>query len=277
MAEIARPASSSTEDEGQPVRRLALIVEYDGTRYAGFQLQVNQPTIQGAIEQAITDFTGEHTRIRGASRTDSGAHARGQVVDFLTSADYSVGTFLRALNYYLPADIKVQASYEVVSDFHSRRSAASRMYRYSILNLPALSPLRRYTHHLVPEELDIKKMGTAAQYLVGVHDFRAIAVGHPADQSAVRQVFRWDVCRNEESVIIECEANGFLRHQIRQANAILVEVGKGKWPETIVKDTLENRLPEGLTWSSLPARGLCLMKVTYPDFWDKVKASNETE
>ena len=278
MAYSARPANNLSEDpEGQPVRRLALIVEYEGTHYAGFQLQANQPTIQGAIEKALTDFTGEQIRIRGASRTDSGTHAMGQMVDFLTDSAHSVGTFLKALNYYLPADIKVQASFEVVSDFHSRRTATSRTYRYSILNQAALSPLRRFTHHLVTGELDTRKMATAAQYLVGVHDFRPLSVGHPADKSAVRRVFRWDVCQEQDSLIIECEANGFLRRQIRQANSILVEVAKGKWPETIVRDTLDGNLPQGVMWTSLPARGLCLMKVTYSDFWNQVKASYEAD
>ena len=88
---------------------------------------------------------------------------------------------------------------------------------------------------------------------------------------------RWDVRKEQETIIIECEATGFLKHQIRQANAILVEVGKGKLPTSIVKDILENKLPEGMVWSTLPALGLCLMKVTYTNFWDKVKATDETD
>jgi len=120
-------------------------------------------------------------------------------------------------------------------------------------------------------------MSQAAQHLVGILDFRPLALSHPIEKSAVRQVMRWDVRREEETIIIECEATGFLKHQIRRANAILVEVGKGKWPASIVKDTLDNKLPEGLVWPSLPARGLCLMKVTYTNFWDKVKATDETD
>lgn len=267
----------SEETQGQPERRLALIVEYDGTKYAGFQIQLDQPTIQGAIEQALTAFTGGRIRIRGASRTDSGVHATGQVVDFLTQASYPVGTFARALNYYLPPDIKVQAACQVALDFHSRINAASRIYRYRILNRTWPSPLSRYTQHWVREELNTDSMLLAAQHLVGVHDFRPLALSHPMEKSAVRQVMRWDVRREQETIVIECEANGFLKHQIRRANALLVEVGKGKWPTSIVKDTLENRLPEGLVWPSLPARGLCLMQVTYLDFWDKVKATDETD
>jgi tRNA pseudouridine38-40 synthase len=272
----------NADTPGQPERRLALIVEYDGTHYVGFQLQLDQPTIQGALEKALTAFTREQIRIRGASRTDSGAHAIGQVVDFLTRATYPVGNFPRALNYYLPPDIKVQAAFQVTSDFHSRINAESRIYRYRILNRTWPSPLGRHIHHWVREELDTDKMSRAAQHLVGVHDFRPLASGHPMEKSAVRRVMRWDVRREQDTVVIDCEANGFLKHQIRQANGILVEVGKGKWPSSIVKDTLDHRLPEGLVWPSLPAHGLCLMQVTYPasgnlDFWDKVKATDETD
>jgi tRNA pseudouridine38-40 synthase len=256
---------------------VALIVEYDGTHYAGFQLQSQQPTIQGEIERALNKFTGELIRIRAASRTDSGAHARGQVVDFLTTAPYPISYFSRALNYYLPPDIKVQTAYEMLLDFHSRRDAASRTYRYSVLNREWPSPLERHSQHWVKEPLNVDKMNRAAQSLVGVHDFRTLASGHPENLSAVRNVMRWVVWRQDETVIIECQANGFLRHQIRRANAALVEIGKGRWPEEITKDTLENRLPEGVAWPSLPARGLCLMQVTYPDFWSKVRTSNETE
>lgn len=259
------------------MRRLALIVEYDGTQYVGFQVQPHQPTIQGAIEEALTAFTREQIRIRGASRTDSGAHATGQVVDFITRASYPVGNFPRALNYYLPTDIKVQAAYEVTLDFHSRKNAASRIYRYRILNRTWQSPLSRYTQHWIREKLDTDIMSQAAQHLVGVHDFRPLALSHPIEKSAVRRVMRWDVRREQETIVVECEASGFLKHQIRRANAILVEVGKGKWPASIVKDTLDNKLPEGLIWPSLPARGLCLMEVTYTDFWDKVKETDETD
>jgi tRNA pseudouridine38-40 synthase len=256
---------------------MALILEYDGTRYAGFQLQEHHATIQGEIEAALNKFTGEKIRVRAASRTDSGAHARGQVVDFLTSAPYRVGVFPRALNYYLAPDVRVQAAFEMTPDFHSRRDADSRTYKYRILTRPGPSALDRYTHHWVKEALNIDLMAAAAQHLVGSHDFRPLAVGHPRDKSAVRNVMRWDVRREDETVIIECQANGFLRHQIRRANGVLVEVGRGRLPEETLQDILENRGTEGLAGSSLPARGLCLMKVSYPNFWSKVRASHETE
>ena len=256
-------------------RKLALIVEYDGTRYSGFQLQTAQPTIQGAIEEALVRFTGQPTRIRGASRTDSGAHALGQVVDFETRAGYPVEIFSQALNYYLPPDVKIQAGYEMLPEFHCRRDASSRTYRYLIVNRLVPSPVRRYTHHWVRESLDVDRMSAGASALVGQHDFRSLAAGYPADLSAVRMVRRWEVWRDGDTVIIECEANGFLRHQIRRANGLLVGIGLSRWTKEIITDVLEGRLSQRFGWPSLPARGLCLMRVTYPNFWSRVRTENE--
>ena len=258
-------------------RRLALVVEYDGTSYHGFQVQDQQPTVQGEIERALKRFTQQDIRIRGASRTDSGAHAQGQVVDFLTASEHTPDRFLRGLNFYLPADISIQEAYQVDPEFHSRRSALSRIYRYSIYNRSQLSPIRRISHHWEKRGLDTGKMAVAAEGLVGEHDFRPLAASHPKEKSAVRRVSRWDVWREGDTVIIECEANGFLRHQIRRANALLVGVGTGKWPENIIADALEARLPQNWAFPTLPARGLCLMIVTYPNSWQRVKKINEAD
>ena len=289
----------SAAPAGQFHRRLALVVEYDGARYAGFQFQNRQPTIQGAIETALNRLTGETIRIRAASRTDSGAHALGQVVDFQTGSRYPADTFLNALNYYLPVDIRVQQAFEMQPDFHSRRDAASRIYRYRILNRPRPSPLRRRECCWIREPLQIDAMNEAAQALVGTHDFRPLALGHPPERSAVRTALRWEVSREGDAgdmVVITCEANGFLRHQIRRANAILVEIGKGKWPKETMRLILQGAEPTGAgaavsagttaeiaamagetnSWPALPAHGLCLVQVTYRDFWSKVKLQDET-
>ena len=258
-------------------RRLALVVEYDGSCYQGFQVQHQRPTIQGEIEQALKRFTQVDIRIRGASRTDSGAHAQGQVVDFTTVAEHPPHQFLRGLNFYLPADIGIQEAYEVDTEFHSRRSALTRIYRYHILNQSQQSPIRRHTHHWARETLDTAKMAGAAQGLVGEHDFRPLAASHPKEKSAVRRVSRWDVWRDGDTVIIECEANGFLRHQIRRANALLVGVGTDKWDESIITDSLKAKLPQNWAFPILPAKGLCLMRVTYPESWQKVKNTDEAD
>ena len=270
-----------------PGRRLALVVEYDGGNYAGFQYQNQQPTIQGEIETAINRFTGETVRIRGASRTDSGAHALGQVVDFPTASRYPPDTFLRALNHYLPPDIRVQQAFEMQPDFHSRRDAASRTYRYQILNRPQPSPLRRRDCCWIREPLQVEPMNLAAEKLPGRRDFRPIAPEHPPERSAVREVYRWQVARADDLVVIECQANGFLKRQIRRINAVLVEIGKGNWPVAALEAILDGGNPaddgtaattakRGGQLPSLPAHGLCLVKVTYRDFWSKVKLDDET-
>ena len=237
------------------------MVEYQGTRYSGFQLQVGHPTIQGELEKALAQFTGQPTRIRGASRTDSGTHAKGQVVDFLTATQHPLERFVPALNFHLPEDINVLQAYRVDEKFNSRRCALSRTYRYSILNRPAPSPLRRHSHHWIRESLDVGMMAEAAQLLVGVHDFRALAVGHPQDRSAVREVMRWEIVKSEDNIVIECEATGFLKQQIRKANGILTEIGRGRFPV--------NKLTQALAGDVsgtplLPAHGLCLISVRYP-------------
>lgn len=237
------------------------MVEYQGTGYAGFQLQVDHPTIQGELEKALAKFTGQETRIRGASRTDSGAHAKGQMVDFLTSTQHPLVRFAPALNFHLPEDIKVLEAYQVDEGFDSRRCALSRVYQYSILNRHSPSPLRRHSHFWIRDGLDIEKMIQAAQLLVGTHDFRALAVGHPEDRSAVRSVLRWEVERVGDSVVIECEANGFMKQQIRKSNGLLTEIGRGKYPVERVTQALGG---DASGAPLLPAHGLCLISVKYP-------------
>ena len=264
-------------------RRLELIVEYEGTNYAGFQLQAAESTIQGEIEKALFRFTGETVRIRAASRTDSGAHAMGQVVDFVSGSTHATDTFIGALNHYLPADIRVTSAADVRQDFHSRRDAVGRTYQYRILNRPRPSALKRRYTLWVREPLTIERMNQAARDLVGQRDFRPFAPSHPLDKSAVRNVRRWEVGVSKddsEIITITCEANGFMQHQIRRTNAVLVEIGKGNLPEDTVKRILEQRdkiegiLKPGLV-PTLPARGLCLLEVKYQVPWAQVENNYE--
>ena len=240
-------------------------MEYQGTNYAGFQLQRGPPTIQGELERALARFTGDQIRIRGASRTDSGAHAVGQVVDFLTRTKHPVERFAPALNYYLPLDIRVLTARRVASEFNSRRDALSRTYQYRILNRDAPSALRRHTHLWVRECLDVPRMSAAARALCGTHDFRTLSSGHPPELSAVRRVFRWEVSRQGDTVTIECEATGFLKQQIRRINGILTEIGKNKQPIELVEQVLRTGNPVPEAAPTLSAHGLCLIEVKYPE------------
>ena len=254
---------TGSPSDGIP-RRIAMWVEYQGSNYNGFQLQVNHPTIQAALEEALYLFTGEKIRIRGASRTDSGAHALGQVVDFLTVSRHATDKFPAALNYFLADDIRILSAAVVPESFNSRRSAQSRAYRYRILARPEPSALCRFTHFWVREQLGLELMQEAAMELIGTHDFRVISPGHPGDRSAVRTVSRWDIRRETETVVIECEADGFLKQQIRKTNGILLEIGKRKQPPGSMRRVLEGSV-EIQDFPILPAKGLCLVEVKYPE------------
>ena len=261
-------------------RRIALVVAYEGTQYAGFQLQAAVPTIQGELEKAFNRLTGEHARVRGASRTDSGAHAICQVVDLATRSTHENRVIVAAMNHYLPDDIRVITASEAPQEFHARRSATRRDYRYSIVNRPVPSPLLRRTHHAEPAPLNLDAMQMAAHSLLGIRDFRHIATAHPDDRSAVRQVFQWDVKRqsdDQDVIVIDCAANGFLRHQIRRANAVLVEIGKGRLPIHAIADSLAGRTQQLHNIPTLPAKGLCLQHVHYPEFNHLLKVDSYHE
>jgi len=246
--------------------RLTLIVEYDGTNFYGFQYQTGLPTVQRQLEEAIGKLTGEEARVRGASRTDSGVHAAGQVVDFLTTARFPEETWTKALNFHLPWDIKVKATYNVPTDFNSRRRATTRTYRYTILNRKTPSPLLHNRCAWIREPLDTEKMHRGAQALVGLHDFSAFAGTLPPEKSGVREAKSWSVWREGELVLVEARANAFLPHQILRTNGLLVQIGTGKARESAVQETLEGSIINGNRAASLPPQGLCLMKVEYPDF-----------
>ena len=256
-------------------KRLALVLEYDGTSYKGFQLQASAPSIQGEVERAIARLTGEMTRVRGASRTDTGAHAKGQVVDFLTRARYTTETFINALNSYLPPDIKVRGAWDIPLDFNSRKDAVGRVYRYRLLNSRWPSALARRSSHWVSPPLDVARMREATVHLLGTHDYSSFTGSMPPGRSTIRQIRRWDVWRQGELVLIEAEANSFLPRQIRRTNGILVEIGLNRLPVDMIKGMLDGAFGTLKRWPMLPAKGLCLMEVSYPDLQLTVQGDYE--
>ena len=261
-----RMTSPSAADAKE--RRIALVVAYEGSEYAGFQWQAGAPTIQEELEKAFFKLTGEAARVRGASRTDSGAHALGQVVDVATRSAHGPDVIRAAMNHYLPDAIRVTVASEMPAGFNARRSATQRRYRYSILNRRVPSPLLRRTHHLEPIPLNLEAMRRASESLLGIRDFRQLATGHPADRSAVRLVYSWVVeihPADTDVITIDCTANGFLRHQIRRSNAVLVEIGKGNLPVHAMADALAGRIQKRSNIPTLPAKGLCLQQVHYPE------------
>ncbi len=246
------------------------MVEYEGTRYYGCQFQSNVPTIQGEIEHALGRFTGERIRIACASRTDAGVHAQGQVMGFKTNCNLPLDTFVRALNHYLPQDIAVRKAFPVSDDFDVRRSACSREYCYRIVNSPTPSPLWRRSAYFVPKLLDVAAMNEASKALIGTHDFAPFASSVDGRKSTVRTVYRAEVTREDELVTFHMVANSFLPHQVRNTIGALVKVGLGKSDVERFGQIACSKTPAS-AGPALPARGLCLMKVNYPDdgAWDE--------
>lgn len=245
-------------------RRLALLVEYEGTAYGGSQLQANTETVQGALERALSSLTGESIRLALAGRTDAGVHALGQVASFATRKRHSLDGLVRGTNSLLPGDISVRSAAEVSLDFDPRRHAASRWYRYTLyLGRGRPAVLRRFVWHVPAPGLDLDAMSEAAGHLNGRHDFAAFTQPSEARRRVTeREVLRGAFGRQSRMLCFDIEARAFLMQMVRRIMGALVEVGSGKRSpddfETLVRDA-----PPGGAKLVAPARGLCLMKVRY--------------
>jgi len=249
--------------------KIVLIMEYNGTHYHGFQLQAKLPTIQGELEKAIWKLTGERCRVTTASRTDSGVHAKGQVVSFRTGSPLPTKTFIDGLNYYLPRDIAVKAAYRVDDSFNVRRNALSREYSYHILNSPTRSPLWEGFSYLVPSHLDTEAMNQACQVLIDEHDFASFATCMGMEtRNTVRRVYSAQIEKDRELVTFNIVANSFLPHQVRNTVGALIRVGLSKMTPDEFGNLLEVKQP-GLAGPTAPACGLYLMQVNYPHSWER--------
>jgi len=243
-------------------RRVALLLEYDGARFAGSQLQSNAVTVQGVLEDAIVKATEEPSRVAFAGRTDAGVHARGQVAAFSTTSRLDCETLQRALNAWLPDDLVLRDIAEVASDFDPRRDARRRRYRYVIDNGPVRPALDRGRAWHVAVPLDLEAMAAAARCLAGKRDFAAFA-SRLEDEAAstVRELFSFEVARDGASIYLDVEANAFLPHQVRRMTGSLVEVGRGKLSVEDHAALLEG--PPASAGPVAPAHGLYLMAVEY--------------
>lgn len=241
--------------------KYVLLVEYDGTHYHGFQWQVGLPTIQDEMEKAIKKFCRSNSRVMAAGRTDSGVHAKGQVVSFRARPGLSATTLVKALNYYLPQDIAVKTACVADDDFDVRRDALNREYHYHILNSKTRSPLSRRFALLIPGLLNIEMMNEACQLMQGEHDFISFTSSLD-NKSTVRYVHEAKVEKKGDFVIFRMIANSFLPHQIRHTMGLLLRLGFGKIDSRGFKGIMEAR-SLGLAGPSAPPCGLCLVKVNY--------------
>ena len=249
--------------------RVVLILEYDGSNYHGSQLQANSLTVQGEIEKALQKLTGEKTRIKAASRTDAGVHAKGQVISFKTGSTLPLKSFIEGLNHYLPDDIAVKEAYKADDSFDVRRGAVSREYRYYMLNSPTRSPIRQGFSCRVTGNLDIEAMNQACQALIGRHDFTSfVSSAETARRKrTVRDVYKAEITQDGDMTVLDMTANSFLPHQVRNTVGSLIKVGQGKMTVEEFRSMVEAKIP-GLAGPTAPADGLCLVRVNYPSLFE---------
>lgn len=243
--------------------RYRLTLEYDGTPFVGWQRQANGPSVQQALEEAVTAFCGERAGVMGAGRTDAGVHALGQAAHVDIARKTDAETVRNALNFHLrPAPVIVLDAVPVGDDFHARFSATGRRYRYRILNRRAMPALERNRVWWLQVPLDAVAMHEAAQRLVGHHDFSTFRATVCQAKSPVKTLDRLDVMRHGDEISVEAAARSFLHHQVRNLVGTLKLVGEGKWSADDVARALEarDRVAGGPT---APAEGLYLIDVAY--------------
>ena len=244
------------------MRRIKLIVAYDGTDYCGWQIQPNGITVEEVLNRALSRLTGEEIRVIGASRTDAGVHARGNIAVLDTASTIPAERFAYAVNPLLSEDIVVVKSEEVPQDWHPRYQNSVKTYEYRILNREMPDPLKRkYTWH-VSFPLDIDKMREAAEHLKGQHDFRSFCSVHTAVKSTVRTIYTLDIVKSGDEIIIRISGNGFLYNMVRIIAGTLAEVGRGFRTPEDVRDllTAKEREQAGAT---APPQGLTLIRIEY--------------
>ena len=244
------------------MKRVKLVVAYDGTNYRGWQIQNNGETIESMLNRAISSLTGEDIHVMGSSRTDSGVHAMGNVAVFDTEARMAADKFSYALNQRLPEDIRIQNSCEVPSDFHPRYQKTVKTYEYRILNREFPLPAYRLNAHFTYRPLDIARMQEAACYLEGEHDFQSFCAAGAQVKTTVRTIYELTVEKEGDLIVIRITGNGFLYNMVRIIAGTLMKVGMGEWEPERMTEILEGR-DRKLAGPTAPAKGLTLMEIHF--------------
>ncbi|MCI6858212.1 MAG: tRNA pseudouridine(38-40) synthase TruA [Eubacterium sp.] len=250
------------------MKRIKITVAYDGTNYSGWQIQPNGLTIEEVLNRALSGFLKEEIHIIGASRTDSGVHAMGNVAVFDTKTTIPPEKICLAVNPCLPEDIRIVASCQVANDFHPRHCDTRKTYEYHIQNGKIPFPTQRLYSHLVTMDLDISAMEEAGQYLVGTHDFKSFCAAKTQAQTTVRTVNAIHVEAvpgpgpTMKNVIIQVKGEGFLYNMVRIISGTLIKVGIGVYPPVHVKEILEAK-DRSLAGETVPAKGLFLKEIEY--------------
>lgn len=243
--------------------RVKLVLEYDGTNYVGWQIQPNGPSVQGRVQKALAELLGQPIQVMAAGRTDSGVHARGQVIAFDSPRQLPMKAYWMGLNGLLPDDISVVRAEEVRPDFDPRRWSEGKRYRYLVSNRRTRSPLRRLTHWEIFQPLALEPMQEAAKSLLGRHDFTSFRGAECQAKTAVRELRKIEVSGVVgDELSFTFEGTAFLRHMVRNLVGTLMEVGRTRQPATWVAQVLAAR-DRNKAGPTAPAQGLCLEEVFY--------------
>ncbi len=246
-------------------KRVKLVVAYDGTAYCGWQIQPNGNTVQAELEKHLSDLLREPIHIMGASRTDAGVHARGNVAVFDTHSRMDAGRISYAMNTRLPQDIRIQDSCQVSDTFHPRFQRTIKTYRYQICNTHFPDPVRRLYSFFYHYDLDVERMQRAADYLVGEHDFTSFCTDNPQVTDHVRHIYRVSVTRDDDDMItVMITGNGFLYNMVRIIVGTLIRIGNGRQEPEEMAAILEGR-DRSLAGDTARPEGLTLMRIEYPD------------
>jgi tRNA pseudouridine38-40 synthase len=247
------------------MRRIRITLAYDGTDYHGWQVQPGLPTIQGTLEQVVSEIEGNRVTVYGSGRTDAGVHALGQVAAFSIENPIPAANLRKAMNRLLPGAIRVIEAAEVHSDFHPRFEARAKTYEYRIFRGEICLPFERLYIYHYPYPLDVERFMGLSPLFEGEHDFSAFAASDDKDAlggSKVRTVFSSRAELDGERLVYRVRGSGFLKHMVRNLVGTLLEAGKGNLGEEGIRAFLEGR-PEPKAGPTLPARGLFLVAVDY--------------
>ena len=246
------------------MRNIRLEIEYDGANYSGWQVQPKSrgKTIQEVIEKSLRKILQEKIKLVASGRTDAGVHACAQVANFSTRSDMPLSRLKLSLNGILPEDIKVKKLNAVSPDFHSRFCAKSKVYRYTILNRDYSSPLLRNRVYFYPHALNLTLMRKEAKALLGRHNFRAFCASLGRDKDPVKRIKRIDIVKKKGFIYIDIEGDGFLYNMVRNIVGTLIEIGRGKFGAGALKKILLSG-DRKLAGQTVPAKGLCLLRVKY--------------
>jgi tRNA pseudouridine38-40 synthase len=244
------------------MKRIKLVVAYDGTKYHGWQIQPNGNTIEGELNKALSELLGEKIQVIGASRTDAGVHALCNVAVFDTENQMPPGKISYALNARLPEDIRVTNSCQVENDFHPRHINSRKTYEYKIWNAEFPNPMNRLYTHFTYASLDLRLMQEASAYLVGEHDFKSFCSVNTVVESTVRTIYSLDIVKEDNLLTIRVSGNGFLYNMVRIIVGTLLEAGQGKIEPISIRTIIEAK-ERSAAGPTAPAKGLTLTKYEY--------------